>query len=121
MQLGGRHAARQRKSEVVVNAGPTDLLKGQIYLEVARGPRLSSSNNRELTATGTHFAVTADPLAAGVVVTQSRSPSGTSVAAGQTVAGGSRQVLSVACARMDELMAAAHRWCRLPTCRRAAP
>ena len=52
------------------------LLKGQIYLEVAplegAAKFVVKAGNREMTATGTHFAVQADPIAPGVVVTQGK-------------------------------------------------
>ena len=63
------------KTEVAA-IGPRQLTlhKGQIYLEVAPqtdAPRfVVKTANREITAKGTHFAVMADPLAAGLVVTQ---------------------------------------------------
>ncbi len=52
------------------------LHKGQIYLEVAPidgAPAfVVKAGSREMTATGTHFAVQSDPIASGLVVTQGK-------------------------------------------------
>ncbi len=90
------------KTEVeVVAARHISLHAGQIYLEVAPQDKASSfvvkTTNRELTATGTHFAVAADPNAAGLVVTQGKvAVKGIEkeVAAGQQVAAGESAISS---------------------------
>ncbi len=137
VQLGdGTRLYVNEKTEVeAISARQLTLHAGQIYLEVAAGwegeapaepaPRENGSAgaspsriksvpgfvvktaNRELTATGTHFAVEADAKAAGLVVTQGKvavkpltpSPSpggrgGLEVAAGQQIAAGESAISS---------------------------
>ena len=77
VQLGdGTKLYVNEKSEVKATASrQLSLLNGQIYLEVAplEGPRfVVKAGSRELTATGTHFAVQADAKSAGVIVTQGK-------------------------------------------------
>lgn len=92
------------KTEVEVGERQLTLHRGQLYLEVApkddAAKFVVKSGNRELTATGTHFAVDANPVAAGVTVTQgkvavkdtlaadTKSKGGIEVTAGQRVAAG---------------------------------
>jgi len=76
-----RHASLcQRKVQVeATGARQLTLHKGQIYLEVAPQRRWGAVRRQDAGPrdhrTGTHFAVVADAVAAGVVVTQGRSPS----------------------------------------------
>src|SRR5207244_5389463 len=75
------------------------LHKGQIYLEVAPkddGKKfVVKAGTREMTATGTHFGVQADPVGPGVVVTQGKvAVKGVEpeIAAGQRIEPGSTKV-----------------------------
>jgi tetratricopeptide (TPR) repeat protein len=103
VQLGdGTRLYVNEKTEVeVVAARQLTLHAGQIYLEVAPQEKASSfvvkTANRELTATGTHFAVEADAKAAGLVVTQGKvavKGIDTEIAAGQQVAPGDSAITS---------------------------
>jgi tetratricopeptide (TPR) repeat protein len=71
---GTRLYADEKTEVEAIGARDLMLHKGQIYVEVA--PRdeafVVRAGNREVVATGTHFAVLSDPVAAGVVVTQGR-------------------------------------------------
>ncbi len=127
VQLGdGTKLYINEKTEVEAKADrQLTLHKGQIYLEVAPkddAPRfVVVAANREVTATGTHFAVQSDPVASGVVVTQGKvavtsrereRPESFEVTAGQRVAPGESTIstaprASHALEWTRELMAAA--------------